>query len=475
MALAEHYPELFGDTVVGAALIVHHGGRPATPAGSCSRCCRSGLGGRFIGPCRAHPRPRPPGRRRRPAPGATPSPTSSPTATRSVTATTYPPSKVEFVYSMLDATPFAVVADFYPAFAPLDKFEHLEPLGRVPTSIICGTEDKITSVGHSRKLHAGIPGSSLLECEGAGHMVILERHDQVNAELDDLISARPRARACCERRRTPGGARGGRRRPRGRPGGLRRPSRPGPTGRRARRGHRVRRAPAAPGAAACSPSSTAGRSAASAARPRRPTARAPPVRRRRPPPRAAAWPRALVDAAAGGGDRSVARLRVVAREELPGTVALLDRTASSDRPPGRAPTSSLATDPRARASTSPTPRRCASSASRRAGSGAGDLVMLTGDLGAGKTTLHPGARRGARRPRARHLADVRDRPRAPVPGRRARARPRRRLPARRARRARRPRPRHLARRRGDRRGVGRGPRRGAGRLAPRGRDRADRR
>ena len=89
---------------------------------------------------------------------------------------------------MLNATPFAVVADFYPAFATLDKFDHVEALGRVPTAIICGTEDKITSVGHSRKLHSRIPGSSLLECEGAGHMVLLERHKEVTAELDDLIS-----------------------------------------------------------------------------------------------------------------------------------------------------------------------------------------------------------------------------------------------------------------------------------------------
>ena len=95
---------------------------------------------------------------------------------------------VDFVYDMLNATPFAVVADFYPAFASLDKFDHVEVLGRVPTTVICGTDDKITSIGHARKLHSRIPGSSLLECEGAGHMVILERHADVNAELDDLIS-----------------------------------------------------------------------------------------------------------------------------------------------------------------------------------------------------------------------------------------------------------------------------------------------
>jgi pimeloyl-ACP methyl ester carboxylesterase len=34
-----------------------------------------------------------------------------------------------------------------------------------------------------------VPGSTLLECEGAGHMVILERHEQVNAALDQLIAA----------------------------------------------------------------------------------------------------------------------------------------------------------------------------------------------------------------------------------------------------------------------------------------------
>ncbi len=59
----------------------------------------------------------------------------------------------------------------------------------MPISIICGTDDRLTSVGHSRKLHVRIPSSRLLECEGAGHMVTLERHDQVNAELDQLITA----------------------------------------------------------------------------------------------------------------------------------------------------------------------------------------------------------------------------------------------------------------------------------------------
>jgi pimeloyl-ACP methyl ester carboxylesterase len=90
---------------------------------------------------------------------------------------------------MLSATPFEVVSDFFPSFKGLDKFDAVEALGQIPTTIICGTADRLTSLDHSRKLHERIAGSTLLECENAGHMVLLERHGQVNAALDQLLSA----------------------------------------------------------------------------------------------------------------------------------------------------------------------------------------------------------------------------------------------------------------------------------------------
>ncbi|WP_232677685.1 alpha/beta fold hydrolase [Nocardioides sp. R-C-SC26] len=100
-----------------------------------------------------------------------------------------PESYLRFVDDMLSATPFEVVADFFPSFGSLDKFHAVEALSTIPVSIICGTQDKLTSIGHSRKLHAQIAGSRLLECEGAGHMVTMERHEHLNAELDQLITA----------------------------------------------------------------------------------------------------------------------------------------------------------------------------------------------------------------------------------------------------------------------------------------------
>jgi pimeloyl-ACP methyl ester carboxylesterase len=100
-----------------------------------------------------------------------------------------PASYVDFVDSMLSQTPFEVLAEFFPSFRSLDKFDAIEVLSRVPATVICGTADRLTSIGHSRKLHARIAGSLLLECEGAGHMVLMERHGQVNAALDQLLSA----------------------------------------------------------------------------------------------------------------------------------------------------------------------------------------------------------------------------------------------------------------------------------------------
>ena len=184
VSLAEHYPELFGDKVVGAALISTTAGG-LDPGRILFPMVPLGISGRFVGRAvrtlnlghRVVDQARVWGHA-----------VADVVTDRYAYGDDVPADHVDFVYSMLNATPFAVVADFYPAFATLDHFEHLEPLGRVPTAIICGTEDKITSVAHSRKLHSQIPGSSLLECEGAGHMVLLERHKDVTAELDDLLS-----------------------------------------------------------------------------------------------------------------------------------------------------------------------------------------------------------------------------------------------------------------------------------------------
>ncbi len=97
-----------------------------------------------------------------------------------------PAAEVEFLDEMLASTSFDVLAEFFPSFTALDKFDHLAPFATVPTTVICGTKDKLTSIGHSRKLAQRIPGARLVECEGAGHMVIFEQRDRVNAAITAL-------------------------------------------------------------------------------------------------------------------------------------------------------------------------------------------------------------------------------------------------------------------------------------------------
>ncbi|GAA4710538.1 alpha/beta hydrolase [Nocardioides conyzicola] len=185
VALAEQHPELFGDRVVGAALISTTAGGlepsrilfPMVPAwGS------AGPVGRAISTlARTHKIVD--GFRRVGKDVAL-------VATAQLAfGDDVPGSYVEFVDRMLSSTPFEVVAEFFPGFSSLDKFDSIGVLAKVPTAVICGTDDKLTSIGHSRKLQAGIDGSTLLECHGAGHMVILERHSEVNGELDRLLAA----------------------------------------------------------------------------------------------------------------------------------------------------------------------------------------------------------------------------------------------------------------------------------------------
>ncbi len=177
--------------------------------------------------------------------------------------------------------------------------------------------------------------------------------------------------------------------------------------------------------------------------------------------------RALIDAAVEAA-KGYEDLTVVAREELPNTIQFWERQGFREilrETPNvelRRPLRTFLFDvPDAEAM-------------RELGAGlagqlaAGDLIVLSGELGAGKTTFTQGLGTGPRRARRRDLADVRDRARPPLARRRTRPGARRRLPPRRHPRARRPRPRHVARRRRHRRRVGRGRGRGPGGVAARG-------
>jgi pimeloyl-ACP methyl ester carboxylesterase len=101
--------------------------------------------------------------------------------------TDVPLSWVAFVNEMIANTPLQVLVEFIPHFESMDKFAIVKAFERVPTLIMCGTKDKLTSVGHSRKLHSMIEGSRLVELAGGGHVPLFEFKDKVNHELEQLF------------------------------------------------------------------------------------------------------------------------------------------------------------------------------------------------------------------------------------------------------------------------------------------------
>ncbi len=74
-------------------------------------------------------------------------------------------------------------------FQCCDKFDIMDKLHqiKVPTLVICGTEDEMTPVKYSQYLADKIEGAKLVVIEGATHLVFLEKPQEVNQAIEEFI------------------------------------------------------------------------------------------------------------------------------------------------------------------------------------------------------------------------------------------------------------------------------------------------
>lgn len=84
-------------------------------------------------------------------------------------------------------------------FKTCDFFDIMDRLDQIdlPTIVICGEEDKLTPVKYSCYLAENIPDASLKVIKRAGHMVMIEKPEEVNKILTDFLKdelARPLTR-----------------------------------------------------------------------------------------------------------------------------------------------------------------------------------------------------------------------------------------------------------------------------------------
>ena len=184
MALAERYPELFGDRVAGAALVGTSAGELSEitlglpmAAGKAFQATASTtmaalgkahtlidrgrayggdlafLGMRYLGFGDPH---------------------ASPTM-------------IDFSEQMIRAMPMDAIAEYFPVLMAHDGVAALDVLNKVPTLIISGTRDRLTPPEHSAVIAEAVPSAHFMSIAGAGHMVMLEQHTLVTDALRQLI------------------------------------------------------------------------------------------------------------------------------------------------------------------------------------------------------------------------------------------------------------------------------------------------
>ncbi len=90
--------------------------------------------------------------------------------------------QVDLTYDMVADTPSQTILDLFKAYRTFDMWDVLGEI-RVPAIVISGTNDRITVPSASEHLAAELPKAELVMLKGAGHMSMLERHEEFNTIL----------------------------------------------------------------------------------------------------------------------------------------------------------------------------------------------------------------------------------------------------------------------------------------------------
>jgi pimeloyl-ACP methyl ester carboxylesterase len=97
------------------------------------------------------------------------------------------PALGRYVDAMIAGTPVDVIAEFYPALAGLDETGSLEPLRRVPVLVMTGEHDRMIPKEHSELIVERLGHAEHVVLPDAGHLVLLEKPDEVSAALTALL------------------------------------------------------------------------------------------------------------------------------------------------------------------------------------------------------------------------------------------------------------------------------------------------
>ena len=188
MALAAVHPELFGERVVGAALLSTSSGNLADLDFGLPELLTRVRAAVFpVAAWTMRRRPALAERTRRLAADVVSM------VTRALSfASDVDPALARYVDAMIAGTPVDVIAEFYSAIAGLDETASLEPLRRIPVLVLTGDQDRMIPAEHSELLvrelsRSGGERVDHVVVPDAGHLVPLERPDEVTEAIGRLL------------------------------------------------------------------------------------------------------------------------------------------------------------------------------------------------------------------------------------------------------------------------------------------------
>lgn len=116
------------------------------------------------------------------------------------------PAQVDFIQRLLMSFPSPPLVETMRGLRRFDMEGALASID-VPTLVVAGGTDRITTVRASRHMASEIPGARMVVLEDTGHMTMLERHPQFNALVGEfldtnLVTKRRRRRDTGRRQQT---------------------------------------------------------------------------------------------------------------------------------------------------------------------------------------------------------------------------------------------------------------------------------
>jgi pimeloyl-ACP methyl ester carboxylesterase len=97
-----------------------------------------------------------------------------------------PNSLNRFTLQLLNATPMVTVLDFLPTLMDHDKHHSLKAFRDIPAYVVVGDADVLTPPPHMRRIFEQLPHADAAVLPDTGHMIQLERADEVTAGISRL-------------------------------------------------------------------------------------------------------------------------------------------------------------------------------------------------------------------------------------------------------------------------------------------------